>query len=119
MSDRKERIKLALYGKSMSAAELARQIGTTSQELQKVIDGRVRRSKHLRPMAEALGVTVEWLNTGAGPGPEEPNLEELHRAIIQMGALAEWLKDKLEEEKAENARLKARLDNAGTEGASR
>ena len=54
-------------GKSQSS--LARDLGMNSQDLWKILTGKVQRTKHFPAIANALGVDVAWLVSGNGPAP--------------------------------------------------
>jgi transcriptional regulator with XRE-family HTH domain len=58
-----ENIRIALKRKGISQSELARRIGVDSQSLQRLLDGRVTKSKHVKAIADALEVPIEWLTT--------------------------------------------------------
>lgn len=53
----------------ISQAQLARSVGMTPQQLQKLMAGKVRRSKHLQGLAKAMETTPGWLTDGMGDAP--------------------------------------------------
>jgi len=55
----------------LSQPQLAKKVGgITYQAIQQLENG--GGSRHLVPIARALGVTAEWLQDGAGPAPSKP-----------------------------------------------
>jgi transcriptional regulator with XRE-family HTH domain len=63
-----DRITKGCEVKGLSKAELSRLIGVKPQQITEISQQK-HPSKHLRTIAEILGVPVEWLTTGAGPAP--------------------------------------------------
>lgn len=50
-------------------SDFARCLGSYPQDVQKLLDGRVGKSKWFAKIAQALGCSLEWLNTGTGKPP--------------------------------------------------
>ena len=61
-----ERINTALQTKGLSVNALARQVGVSYPAMRKITKGETLNPKFLFEIAEALGVSVEWLKTGEG-----------------------------------------------------
>jgi len=53
----------------ISQAELARRVGMSPQNLQRILIGEVKRSRHFRRIAEELHCSVGWLMSGTGKPP--------------------------------------------------
>ena len=64
------RIRERVKARGINLTQLADQIGIKQQQWADIFKSKTGRSKHLINIAEALGVSIEWLTTGAGPGPE-------------------------------------------------
>ena len=66
-----ERVKERRTALGLSQPQLAKRVGGISyQAIQQLEQG--GGSKHLVPIARALGVTAEWLQDGHGPAPAKP-----------------------------------------------
>jgi phage repressor protein C with HTH and peptisase S24 domain len=67
-----ERVKERRRALGLSQPQLAKKVGgITYQAIQQLEGG--GGSRHLVPIARALGVTAEWLQDGAGPAPSKPD----------------------------------------------
>lgn len=64
------RIKTVMETKGMNANSLAMAVGVSRPAIAKILEGQVRHPKYLFEIADALGVSVEWLKTGEG-SPED------------------------------------------------
>lgn len=53
----------------ITQAQLARSVGMTPQQLQKLMAGKVLRSKHLQGLAKMMDTTPGWLTDGMGEAP--------------------------------------------------
>lgn len=63
-----ERIVIARASQGLTQADLAERLGKSYQQVsQWERDEGVPRAKNLGALAEALGIEMEWLRTGAGP----------------------------------------------------
>jgi hypothetical protein len=58
------RLRAALQATNHSASDLARTCGFSRQNMQRFLDGEIKRSKHYPTFAKALGVSLSWLVTG-------------------------------------------------------
>lgn len=73
-----ERINTALQTKGLSVNALARQVGVSYPAMRKITKGETLNPKFLFEIAEALGVSIEWLKTGEG-SPEDSDGQETAR----------------------------------------
>ena len=64
-----DRIARCLAFCGITQAQLARSVGMTPQQLQKLMAGKVRRSKHLQGLAKMMDTTPGWLTDGMGEAP--------------------------------------------------
>lgn len=64
-----DRIREACESTGLTQSEVARRIGVKVQQLQEIMRGDVKRTKHFPAIAKALGVDVAWLTTGKGVAP--------------------------------------------------
>ena len=71
-----ERINTALQTKGLSVNALARQVGVSYPAMRKITKGETLNPKFLFEIAEALGVSVEWLKTGEGSPEDTYGLEK-------------------------------------------
>ena len=77
-----ERVKERRRALGLSQPQLAKKVGgITYQAIQQLEGG--GGSRHLVPIARALGVTAEWLQEGTGPAPS--------KATPAARATATWL----------------------------
>jgi phage repressor protein C with HTH and peptisase S24 domain len=67
--DRAQRIRGGLDAAGRKQAELAAYLKISPQNLQRIIDGAVVKSKHLARLAEYLGCSLQWLQSGTGRAP--------------------------------------------------
>lgn len=58
----RERVKLAMERLKMSQAELAKRAGVSPAAIQQILNGKTKRTRALPEIAEALGVSEEWLS---------------------------------------------------------
>lgn len=56
-----QRMKAAMEAKGLSQSALARQLGLSQGAIAQMLNGTTTRSKHLPEIAQALGVSVDWL----------------------------------------------------------
>ena len=61
------RVKQARRASGLTQVQLSAAVGITRQSIAFLESGRAEVSKHLFPLADALGVTPRWLATGIGP----------------------------------------------------
>jgi len=61
-----ERIKVRMNEVGLSQGELARRVGITQGSIYKLVSGNSKSSKKIVEIAQALGVSAEWLLTGHG-----------------------------------------------------
>ncbi|EHT8816919.1 helix-turn-helix transcriptional regulator [Salmonella enterica] len=73
------RLTAAMEQAGLSQSDLARLSGTTQPTINKILNGSSKHSKKIVPIAQALGVAVEWLSTGNGDRAPHPH----HGATIQ------------------------------------
>jgi phage repressor protein C with HTH and peptisase S24 domain len=71
MASLKDRLSQAVAASGLSQAEIARRASTSKtkvsqQNVQQLLDGRNKTSKHLPAIAEVLGVDIGWLLTSKG-----------------------------------------------------
>lgn len=78
----------------MSQTELARRAGVSQSTVANIESGRNQGSKHLVPIAEALGVRVEWLNSGKAPKSQtatiEATPEDRYKIPADKGNVSVW-----------------------------
>lgn len=63
---RGRRIKLEMDRQGLNQEQLAKRVGTSQTMISKIIAGRPEKTKLLTSIAAALGVSSDWLETGAG-----------------------------------------------------
>ncbi|RTL40542.1 MAG: XRE family transcriptional regulator [Burkholderiales bacterium] len=86
----RERLEWAMQQKGgISQSELARQVGVKPQSIQHLLDPKknAQGSSHTAKIAKALGVSPEWLASGAGPR-EPTTVESLLAALKESGLAA-------------------------------
>ena len=72
-----QRLKVIMDEQGISQNALARMVGVTQPSIKKIIDGDTLEPKKILEIANALGVSVEWLKTGKGNAPDfSANIEE-------------------------------------------
>lgn len=72
-----QRLKVIMNEQGISQNALARMVGVTQPSIKKIIDGDTLEPKKILEIANALGVSVEWLKTGKGNAPDfSANMEE-------------------------------------------
>ncbi len=113
-----ERIREGCAALSLSQAGLARLVGLTPQNLQKIIDGGVARSKHLPAIARGLKCEVEWLTLARGEAPtwarNSSSGEDQEPAPVTVPPTWEQMRNEINLGlAAENARLRRMLVAAG------
>ncbi len=64
-----QRLKVIMDEQGISQNALARMVGVTQPSIKKIIDGDTLEPKKILEIANALGVSVEWLKTGKGEQP--------------------------------------------------
>lgn len=65
-----KRLKVIMDEQGISQNALARMVGVTQPSIKKIIDGDTLEPKKILEIANALGVSVEWLKTGKGEAPD-------------------------------------------------
>ncbi|MDO9525997.1 MAG: helix-turn-helix domain-containing protein [Gemmobacter sp.] len=100
-----DRIAGAREAAGMTQAELARRLGVRHSTVQGWEDDRLEpRANRLQMMAGMLGVSIRWMLTGEGDGPDGPDAAitpDLRAALGELRGLA-----------AEQARLAERMARA-------
>ena len=81
-----ERINTALQIKRLSVNALARQVGVSYPAMRKITKGETLNPKFLFEIAEALGVSVEWLKTGEGSPEDSDDLETARLDLYDVAA---------------------------------
>jgi transcriptional regulator with XRE-family HTH domain len=116
MPDAGARIRQKIKEMGITQAELARRVGIAPQNLQDILDGKVKRTKHVPAIASALGVDVTWLTSGKQASKPSLELEALRQAVTQLGKDAEgfredaqFLRQQLAASLEENRRLRDRI----------
>lgn len=71
-----QRLKSVLQASKTSQSELAARINITQGAIGKIIRGETLNPKYILEIADALGVSVEWLKTGKGEAPDFANLPQ-------------------------------------------
>jgi len=66
------RIKVAREALGLSQEELAKRVGVRQQTIQELEAGRSRTTRHIHKLAEALGQTPQWLESGTGQFVHSP-----------------------------------------------
>lgn len=65
-----ERVNLAMTEHNFNANSLAKIVGVSRPAMIKILNGETREPKKILEIANALGVSVEWLKTGKGDTPD-------------------------------------------------
>lgn len=76
MSDLSSRLSNLLAQKNLSLNAFAKMVGVTQPAISKIVNGETLNPKYIVEIADALGVSVEWLKTGKGDAPDFAKLEE-------------------------------------------
>lgn len=76
MSDLSSRLSDLLAKKNLSLNAFAKMVGVTQPAISKIVNGETLNPKYIVEIADALGVSVEWLKTGKGEAPDFAKLEE-------------------------------------------
>lgn len=72
-----QRLKVIMNEQGISQNALARMVGVTQPSIKKIIDGDTLEPKKILEIANALGVSVEWLKTGKDNASDfSANMEE-------------------------------------------
>ncbi|MEH4988142.1 helix-turn-helix transcriptional regulator [Enterobacter asburiae] len=69
-----ERLQSAMKSAGMSQAELASRVGISQPAVWRLVAGQTNTSRRLVQIAQALGVTPEWLSTGEGAPSQEKGI---------------------------------------------
>ncbi|AWI51388.1 phage repressor [Actinobacillus porcitonsillarum] len=83
MTTLSQRLKAVLQASKTSQSELAARINITQGAIGKIIRGETLNPKYILEIADALGVSVEWLKTGKGDAPDFANLAEKSTAYSE------------------------------------
>lgn len=92
-----QRLKVIMDEQGISQNALARMVGVTQPSIKKIIDGDTLEPKKILEIANALGVSVEWLKTGKGEQPtfsqavendEEEDKPQLRVEVLDVYASA-------------------------------
>lgn len=114
---RVDRLEQAMEAKGYSQSSLAREIGATQGAIQQIISGRTKTSRLLPEIADALGVSVQWLKgksddmAGAAPAPaangseQEPELP-LPTVPLLVEVLEGLLEDHLLQDRLKEVRIR-------------
>lgn len=87
-----QRLKVIMDEQGISQNALARMVGVTQPSIKKIIDGDTLEPKKILEIANALGVSVEWLKTGKGEQPSfsqaveniDTEEEEKHQLRVEV-----------------------------------
>lgn len=71
-----DRLNWAVKEKGLNINSLATLVGISRPAMAKIADGQTLEPKKIFEIANALGVTIEWLKTGEGQAPDFANLPE-------------------------------------------
>ncbi|AIZ78742.1 helix-turn-helix transcriptional regulator [Actinobacillus equuli] len=74
MSNLSSRLSNLLAQKKLSMNAFAKMIGVSQRAIAKIVSGETRSPKNIIEIANALGVSAEWLKTGKGEAPDFANL---------------------------------------------
>lgn len=89
-----ERLRECREEARLSQTELARRAGVSQSTVANIESGRNQGSKHIVPIAEALGVRVEWLNSGKAPKGRDAKIEatpeDRYRIPAEKGNVSVW-----------------------------
>lgn len=85
-----ERLKAAMEQRGIDQPKLAEMAGCTQGAISQILLGKTRRSRYLPDIADALGVSVNWLRGDPGaakdPHPPEPPSDDRVAHIIRIDA---------------------------------
>lgn len=76
MSDLSSRLSNLLAQKNLSLNAFAKMVGVTQPAISKIVNGETLNPKYIVEIADALGVSVEWLKTGKGEAPDFAKMAE-------------------------------------------
>lgn len=87
-----ERVNLAMTEHNFNANSLAKIVGVSRPAMIKILNGETREPKKILEIANALGVSVEWLKTGKGEQPSfsqaveniDTEEEEKHQLRVEV-----------------------------------
>ncbi|VEB25883.1 putative phage repressor [Actinobacillus lignieresii] len=74
MSNLSSRLSNLLAQKKLSMNAFAKMVGVSQRAIAKIVSGETRSPKNIIEIANALGVSAEWLKTGKGEAPDFANL---------------------------------------------
>ncbi len=84
--DLARRLKWARNKAGLTQRDLAKHVGVSAQAIQHLESGSSRTSRHIHKLANALGVSIEWLDIGVGdPDAKVEIRTQLEQAMIDLG----------------------------------
>lgn len=93
MPDLSSRLSNLLAQKNLSLNAFAKMVGVTQPAISKIVNGETLNPKYIVEIADALGVSVEWLKTGKGEAPdfakmaENPTVCEDEKPMLRLEVL--------------------------------
>lgn len=93
METLQDRLKEARRDAGLTQVQLAKRVGITQASYSELERGEGRGSKHIVPLAAALGVRPEWLQTGGLPKTAAPDVQRTEEVLRLWDSITEDRKD--------------------------